>query len=374
MFTASHYDSKGLADIYQKVQENERLSLDDGERILACDDLLAVGSLAHKVRTRLHGKRTYYVINQHINYSNICINGCLFCAFGQRPGSPEGFFLSTEQILAKIQENLHKPITEIHIVGGCHPELPLSYFEDMLRRIKRLRPNAALKAFTIVEIAHFAEKEGISTREVMIRLKRAGLDLIPGGGAEIFSPRVRRIICPRKLCGERWLEITREAHELGIKTNATMLFGHVETPKERLEHLDALRRLQDETGGFLCFIPLPFQPKNTRLENVKGPTAVDELKTIAVSRLMLDNIPHIKAYWVMLTLRLAQLALYFGADDIDGTVMEEKIAHMAGAGSLQAVTQVELERLISEAGFEPVQRDSFFRILSPIKEHKQASF
>ncbi|NLI82472.1 MAG: aminofutalosine synthase MqnE [Deltaproteobacteria bacterium] len=360
MLNAGWYENLGLGEIYGKVQGAERLSLEDGEKLLACPDVVAVGALAHHVRTRLHGQAAYYVLNQHINYSNICINGCLFCAFGRVKGESQAFQLSTEDLLNKLKEREKEPITEIHIVGGCHPDLPFSYYESILREVKAFRPSAVIKAFTAVEIAHFAKQTGKSTREILLRLKSVGLDMLPGGGAEVFSPRVRSLLCPHKLSGDQWLAVSREAHELGIRSNATMLYGHVETPRERLEHLDALRRLQDETGGFVCFIPLPFQPANTRVGKVEPTTGVEDLKNMAVCRLMLDNIPHIKAYWVMLTVKLAQVALHFGADDLDGTVVEEKIGHMAGAESEQALTRPELERLIRDAGFQPVERNSFF--------------
>jgi aminodeoxyfutalosine synthase len=357
------YGNLGLGSIYEKVQDGRRLDLEDGERLFSCPDAVAVGALAHHARARLHGNAAYYVVNQHINYSNICVNGCRFCAFGRTKDDPLAFELSLEDILEKVRSRLEDPITEIHIVGGCHPDLPFVYYEKLIKSIKALRPRVVIKAFTAVEIAHFAQREGISTRDVLARFKEAGLEMLPGGGAEVFSPRVRGLLCPDKLSGEGWLAVTREAHELGIRTNATMLYGHLETERERLEHLDALRLLQDETRGFNCFIPLPFQPANTRVENARGTTGVEDLKTIAVSRLMLDNIPHIKAYWVMLTVKLAQVALYFGADDLDGTVIEEKIGHMAGAESEQALTRSQLERIIVQGGFEPVERDSHFNPL-----------
>jgi aminodeoxyfutalosine synthase len=361
MLDHERYKKLGLTSTYEKVQERERLTLDEGERLFACPDVLAVGALAHHVRTRLHGNTTYYVMNQHINYSNICVNGCRFCAFGKEQGDSQGFQLTLQDILEKVRERLDRPITEVHIVGGCHPDLPLSYYEEMLREVKALRPGIFLKAFTAVEIAHFAKQQSITTRAVLERLRAAGLDMLPGGGAEVFSNRVRQQLCPRKLTGEGWLEVVQEAHQLGIKTNATMLYGHIETVRERLEHLDALRRLQDQTGGFVCFIPLPFQPSNTQIQDVGPSTGVEDLKTIAISRLMLDNFPHVKAYWIMLTVKLAQVALYFGADDLDGTVIEEKIGHMAGAQSDQALSRLELERIIREGGFEPLERDCFFR-------------
>ncbi|WP_448381993.1 aminofutalosine synthase MqnE [Desulfosoma sp.] len=360
MLPGAVYKSLGLDRIYHKVSAGQRLDLEDGLRLFRCGDLVALGALAHQVRLRRHGRTTFYVVNQHINYSNVCVNGCLFCAFRRRKGEPGAFELTVSDVVAKVRERLQDPITEIHMVGGCHPELRLETFEAMLRAIRRIRPHVHLKAFTAVEIAHFAHLEGLSTREVLLRLQAAGLEMLPGGGAEVFSPRVRRLLCPNKLDGDGWLRVMREAHHLGIKSNATMLFGHKETLEERLEHLDALRRLQDETGGFVCFIPLPFQPRNTEVEGARGPSGVDILKTMAVSRLMLDNIPHIKAYWVMLGVKLAQVALHFGADDLDGTVVEEKIGHMAGADSDDFLTRETLENLIREAGFDPVERNCFF--------------
>lgn len=354
------YQGLGLGDIYGKVQDGRRLDLNDGLRLFACPDVTAVGALAHTVRTRRHGTAAYYVMNQHLNYSNICVNGCRFCAFGKERGDPLAFELSVSGILEKIKKREPEHLTEIHVVGGCHPDLPLSYYESMLRELKAFCPHTVMKAFTAVEIDHFARLAGLSTHAVLVRLKAAGLDLMPGGGAEVFSPRVRRELCPNKTTGADWLRIVREAHQLGIKTNATMLYGHLETIEERLEHLLALRDLQDLTGGFLCFIPLPFQTANNSLAGITPTTGVEDLKTIAVSRLMLDNLPHLKAYWVMLTVKLAQVALYFGADDFDGTVVEEKIGHMAGAPTEAALTRVELERIIREGGFEPVERNSFF--------------
>jgi aminodeoxyfutalosine synthase len=357
------YEELGLADIDLKVRSGERLSVEDGERLFACPNVLAVGALAHRVRTRMHGDAAYFVVNQHINYSNICVNGCRFCAFGRKKGDPLAFELSLDDILSKVRGRTDDPITEVHMVGGCHPDLPLAFYEEALKRIKTLRPELRIKAFTAVEIAHFAKLESLSTRDVLNRLKAVGLDMLAGGGAEVFSTRVRTLLCPEKLSGQGWLDIAREAHGLGIRTNATMLYGHLETVRERIEHLDALRRLQDETGGLVCFIPLPFQPANTQIRDAQPTTGVEDLKTMAVSRLMLDNIPHIKAYWVMLTVKLAQVALYFGADDFDGTVIEEKIGHMAGAESEQALTRRELERVIREGGFRPVERDCFFNLV-----------
>ncbi|MEG6552428.1 CofH family radical SAM protein, partial [Desulfocurvibacter africanus] len=273
------------------------------------------------------------------------------------------FALSLEEAEAKVRAT-PEDTAEIHVVGGCHPSLPLAFFEELLARVKRLRPKALLKCFTAVEIAHFARLESITPREVLARLKNVGLVMMPGGGAEIFDPEVRTRICPHKLTAEEWLDIHRLAHSMGLRTNCTMLFGHLETRRHRMEHLDALRRLQDETGGFTCFIPLPFQTENSRLTGITPLTGLEELRTIAVSRLMLDNIRHIKAYWVMLGVKQAQAALYYGADDLDGTVVEEKIGHMAGAKSEAALTKTELMAMIRHCGFTPVERDSLFNELS----------
>jgi aminodeoxyfutalosine synthase len=374
MFEPQYFKKLGLEDICHKVAEGERLTISDGERLFACPDMNAIGSLAHHVRTRLHGNAAYYVVNRHINYSNICVNGCRFCAFSRKEGDPLSFELSEDEILDKICAN-GNGLTEIHIVGGCHPGLTLSFFEDLLRKIRVTMPDVFIKAFTAVEIAHFAKNEGTSVMDVLARLKSAGVQMLPGGGAEVFSARVRERLCPEKLDGNGWLDVMRQAHEIGIKTNATMLYGHIETVRERLDHMAALRELQDRTGGFVCFIPLTFQPANTSLSHLPPTTGVDDLKTIAVSRLMLDNIAHIKAYWVMLTVKLAQTALYFGADDFDGTVVEEKIGHMAGAESQQGMTRGEIQRTIRDAGFKPVERDSLFgKVLrSPASEGRHSS-
>ena len=374
MFEPRYFKKLGLEDISHKVAEGERLTVSDGERLFACPDMNAIGSLAHQVRTRLHGNTAYYVVNRHINYSNICVNGCRFCAFSRKKGDPLSFELSEDEILDKIRAN-RNGLTEIHIVGGCHPDLALSFFEDLVRKIRDTKPDVFIKTFTAVEIAHFAKNEGTSVKDVLARLKSAGVQMLPGGGAEVFSARVRERLCPEKLDGNGWLDVMRQAHEIGIRTNARMLYGHIETVRERLEHMAALRELQDRTGGFVCFIPLTFQPANTGLSHLPPATGVDDLKTIAVSRLMIDNIAHIKAYWVMLSVKLAQAALYFGADDFDGTVVEEKIGHMAGAESQQGMTRREIERTIRDAGLEPVERDGLFRKVfrSPASEGRLSS-
>ncbi len=371
MFEPLYYKKLGLEDICHKVADGERLTIPDGERLFACQDMNAIGSLAHEARTRLHGNTAYYVVNRQINYSNICVNGCRFCAFSRKKGDPISFELSENEILDKISAN-GTGLTEVHIVGGCHPDLGLPFFENLVRKIRDKKPDVFIKAFTAVEIAHFAKNEGTSVKDVLVRLKSAGVQMLPGGGAEVFSARVRERLCPEKLDGNGWLDVMRQAHEIGIRSNATMLYGHIETVRERLDHMAALRELQDRTGGFVCFIPLTFQTANNPLSHLPPTTGVDDLKTIAVSRLMLDNIAHIKAYWVMLSVKLAQAALYFGADDFDGTVVEEKIGHMAGAESQQGMTRLEIERTIRDAGFEPVERDSLFRKVpgSPASERR----
>ncbi|MCX7822619.1 MAG: aminofutalosine synthase MqnE [Syntrophobacterales bacterium] len=352
--------SEDLDDIFEKVKEGKRLTREDGVRLFNCKNLLTLGELAHTVKVNLHGNDVFYVLNRHINYSNICLSGCLFCAFGKPPGHSQAFELTVGDIRRKIQEENASQIRELHIVGGCHPDLPISYYEEILKTAKTLCPNAVVKAFTAVEVDHIARLEGMRVEEVLKRFKDKGLDMMPGGGAEIFADHIRKKICPNKIDAFRWLEVHRIAHQMGIKTNATMLFGHIESIEDRVDHLLALRDLQDETGGFVCFIPLPYQARLSPLKTLSSPSGVDVLKTIAVSRLLLDNILHIKAYWVMLTVKLAQLALYFGANDLDGTVVEEKIGHMAGAESEEFLTRGELEWIIRSASFNPVERDGLF--------------
>ncbi len=356
---------EGLTDIYDKVINNKRISIEDGLRLFKCKNISVLGFLANIVRERKNDNKAYYVYNQHINYSNICINLCAFCAFGKRKGDPKAYEMTIEQAVEKIKEKANEPIKEVHIVGGLHPELPYNYYLDLLRAIKSVRPELHLKAYTCVEIAHIASIGNKDIESTLKDLINAGLDSMPGGGAEVFSDRIRKKLCPKKIPGKKWIEIAKTAHKLGIRTNATMLYGHIETYEERIEHLDALRKAQDETGGFLCFIPLCFHPKNTALgKKVPYQTGgIDDLKMVAISRLMLDNFDHIKAYWIMLGPKIAQIALSFGADDFDGTIMEEKITHMAGAETAQAMTRAEIEYLIKQAGRDPVQRDSFYNMI-----------
>ena len=353
----------GLGDILEKVRAGERLSVADGVRLYKTSDILAVGYLANLVRERLNGDRAYFIYNQHVNYSNICTNLCKFCAFGKDKESPQAYEMTVDEVKAKVRERLAEPITEVHVVGGIHPDLPYHYYLDMLRGIKEVRPEIHIQAFTCVEIAHLATLAGKSVTETLKELVDAGLGSIPGGGAEVFSPRIRQRTCEKKLSGEGWLEVAKAAHRIGLKSNATMLYGHIETMEERVEHLAALRAAQGETGGFLTFIPLAFHPKNTELHELAKTTGLDDLKNIAVARCFLDNFPHIKAYWVMIGPKLAQIALSFGADDVDGTVKEELITHMAGGEAGGAMADTELIRLIRDAGRKPVERDTLYNVI-----------
>lgn len=352
-----------LSGIAEKVEARERLSFEEGITLFRSRDLLGVGYLANIVRERLNGDRTYFICNRHINYSNLCVNRCRFCAFGKEEGQAGGYVMGLEEILERASHPLDGTVREFHIVGGAHPDLPFSYYLDMLRSLRERFLEVHLQAFTAVEILQMAEVAGLSVEEALRQLKEAGLGSMPGGGAEVFSPRVRQELCPEKMSGDRWLEVMRTAHRLGIKSNATMLYGHIETPEERVDHLLQLRALQDESGGFQSFIPLAFHPQNTRLSHLPGPTGQDDLKVLAVARLLLDNFPHIKAFWIMLGLKIAQLSLSFGVDDLDGTVVEEKITHAAGARTAERVAKTELVRLIREAGRTPVERDTVYNVI-----------
>ena len=365
--------SAGLEDIHKKVLAGERLSLEDGLRLYRSNDILAVGWLANLVRERVNGNKAYFIYNQHINYSNICTNLCKFCAFGREKGDGLAYEMSVDEVKEKVRQRLHEPIVEIHMVGGIHPDLPFSYYTGLLKGIKEVRPEVHIQAFTCVEIAHLASLCGKSVGATLEILGEAGLDSMPGGGAEVFSSRIRERTCADKLSGEDWLEVAKTAHRHGFRTNATMLYGHIETFEERLEHLDALRQAQDDTGGFLAFIPLAFHPKNTELSALSSTTGIDDLKNIAVARLMLDNFEHIKAYWVMIGPKLAQIALSFGADDLDGTVKEEVITHMAGAETDQAIGSETLIRLITEAGRIPVERTTLYEVIEVHDENARVT-
>ena len=359
----TYIERAGLGLIYDKVVGGERLSIADGLKLYQSSEILAIGYLANMVRERLNGDNAYFIYNQHINYSNICTNLCKFCAFGREKGDDLAYEMSVDEIKNKVSQRLDEPIVEIHMVGGIHPELPFEYYLEVLKGIKEIRPDVHIQAFTCVEIAHLASRAGKSVATTLEILRDAGLGSIPGGGAEVFSPRIREQTCEHKLSGEQWLNIAKTAHGLGLNSNATMLYGHLETYEERLHHLDALRDAQDETQGFLAFIPLAFHPKNTALDMLNNTTGVDDLKNIAISRLFLDNFPHIKAYWVMIGPKLAQVALAFGADDMDGTVKEEVITHMAGAETDQAIGSSTLIKLIKEAGRIPVERGTLYDVI-----------
>lgn len=352
-----------LHKILEKVESSERLSFEDGVTLYNSDDILTVGRMANIVRERKNGNKVYYNINQHIDYSNICIlhARCHFCAYARKNIQEDGAFeLSIEEFLEKAKYALENGCTEIHSVGGLHPALPLEYYLELLRRLKEMMPQVYLKFLTAVEIHHIARMTNLSVHDTLLKLKQAGLDFIPGGGAEIFAEETRNKICPGKLSGESWLDVMRQAHQLGIHSNATMLYGHIETIEDRVDHLIRLRELQDETGGFMAFVPLAFHPANTRMSHLPEPTGLTILKNIAVSRLMLDNFDHIKAYWVMIGIKLAQVALSFGADDMHGTVTEEKITHAAGAETPEALSVKEIVRLVEEVGRIPVERDTFY--------------
>ncbi len=350
-----------LKPIADKVLGGERLSAADGIALYRSRDLLAVGWLANHVREQHHGDVCYYNVNRHINPTNVCVAHCRLCAFGRDPDAPGAYTYALEEIWQRAEQGVRGGATEFHLVGGLHPDLPFEYFLDVIRGLKQRCPGVHLKAFTMVEVGYFSRIAKLGIRDTLLAMKEAGVDSLPGGGAEIFNPRVRKVICDHKTSGRQWLEIARTAHEIGLRSNATMLYGHIETEEERVEHLILLRELQDETHGFVAFIPLAFHPANTALAHIPDPTGYDDLRAIAVARLLLDNFDHIKAYWVMMTPRLAQIALRFGANDLDGTIVEEKIYHDAGAKTAEYTSRTELERLIRAAGRTPVERDTLYR-------------
>ena len=355
----------GLAEIDDKLQAGERLSFDDGVRLFEVPDLLAVGWLANREREKRHGARTYFNYNLRLEPTNVCEASCLFCSFARlKPGMPEAYTMSLEQAWDKLRQRADQPLTELHIVNGLNPDLPFSYYTDLLRGFKAIRPGIHLKCFTAVEIAFFADLYRMSDEQVLSELKDAGLDSLPGGGAEIFAERVRRKICHDKCDADRYLAIHRLAHGMGLRTNVTMLYGHIETMAERVDHMLRARALQDETGGFQAFIPLAFHPDNNQMRKLPAPTGTDTLRVHAVSRLMLDNIPHIKAFWIATSVELAQTSLWFGVDDLDGTVQEEKIYHMAGSSTPEGMTTAGLTRLVRAAGREPLERDTLYNIVN----------
>ncbi|HLC15992.1 MAG TPA: aminofutalosine synthase MqnE [Thermodesulfovibrionia bacterium] len=350
-----------LQIIEQKVFEDKRISVDEALELFASNDIYTIGKLAAYRCEKLNDKKVYYIQNCHINPTNLCVNRCAFCAFSRSTGEQGAYEFSIDEIVDKAVKAQSQGVRELHIVGGLHPERPFTFYTDLLKRLKAVLPSVHIKAFTAVEIDYFSKISGLSLENTLLTLKEAGLETMPGGGAEIFNEAVRNKICPEKISGQRWLEVAETAHRMGIRTNATMLYGHIESHADRVDHMARLREVQDRTGGFQAFIPLPFHPKNTRLDGGAYTSGIDDLKTIAIARIFLDNVPHIKAYWIMLGEKLAQLALYFGADDLEGTVLEEKITHSAGGLTHGALTRDELIHIIRKAGKEPVERDSLYK-------------
>ena len=357
-----------LRPIADKVERGERLTREDGLALFASNDLLTIGRLATLANARKNGERVYFAANQHINPTNVCIlrNTCVFCSFARMPKEDGAYTRSLDEVFAEADAARDNPTREFHIVGGLHPKLALSYYLDMFRGLKQRHPDVMIKALTAVEVAHLARIEGMSTRDVLRAMKDAGVSTLPGGGAEVFSPAARATIADRKLTGDEWLAVHREAHQLGIPSNCTMLYGHVETLEDRVDHLLALRALQDETGGFLTYIPLAYHPDHNELGETLGRTGTattgfDDLKSIAVGRLLLDNIPHVKTHWPMVTPFISQVALTFGCDDLEGTVVFERVYHEAGAQTAMWLSYDQIVTLIRGAGKEPVERDSVYQ-------------
>jgi aminodeoxyfutalosine synthase len=356
--------SAGLSDIADKVEARERLTFGEGVRLFEAPDLLAVGWLANRERERRHGAKTFFNHNLRLEATNVCEASCLFCSFARlKEGMPGAHTASVEQILDRLRARANEPLTEVHMVNGLHPDLPFSYYTDLLRGLKRVRPGIHLKCFTAVEIAFFADHYGRTDQQVLEELREAGLDSLPGGGAEIFAPRVRKKISYDKCDGDRYIAVHRIAHALGMRTNMTMLYGHIETLAERVDHMLQVRAIQDETGGLQAFIPLAFHPDNNQMRKLPAPTGTDTLRVHAVARLLLDNVDHIKAYWISTSVELAQTALWFGADDLDGTVQEETIYHMAGSTTPAALSTDQIERIIRDAGREPIERDTLYNVV-----------
>jgi aminodeoxyfutalosine synthase len=357
-------DDARLKPIAAKVLAGERLSFEDGLALYGSFDILAVGWLANSVREKLHGDVAYFNVNRHINPTNVCVAACRLCAFGRKKGGEGAYTMALEQAWETAASGYSEAVTEFHIVGGLHPDLPLEYFLDLVSGLKERFPLVHIKAFTMVEVAFLARRAKLTIPQVLERMKEAGVDSMPGGGAEIFADRVRHIICDHKIDGDEWLETARMVHRAGLKSNATMLYGHIENDEDRVDHLLKLRALQDDTNGFQTFIPLAFHPDNTALAHLPRTTGLTDIRQIAVSRLLLDNFPHIKAYWQMMSAKIAQISLRFGSDDIDGTVIEEKIYHDAGATTPQGMRRQELMRLITEAGRVPLERDTLYRAVT----------
>ena len=351
-----------IDNIRDKVLFNKRLTRNDGIALFKSNDLLALGRMASHVAEKKNGNRAYFVRNMHINPTNICVNRCKFCAFSRSKGEPGAYEMSIEDILNKAR-GAGKGIRELHIVSGLHPDLPFEWYIDMLGALKKEFPKMHLKAFTAVEINYLAKLAGLNVTDTLIKLKEAGLGSLPGGGAEIFDPTVRNTLCAEKISGDRWLAVIEAAHKVGLKSNATMLYGHIETYEHRIDHLIRLRNLQDKTGGFQAFIPLSFHSQNTEIKKSAYTTGFDDLKTLAISRLMLDNFDHIKAYWVMVGEKIAQVSLSFGVDDLDGTVVEERITKAAGGTTDGSMTKNDILHLIRQAGKIPVERDTVYNVV-----------
>ena len=352
-----------LSQCAEKIWAGERLSREDGLTLMSSDDLLSLGLLARCLKTKKTGNYAFFNVNKHINLTNVCLSRCAFCAFSRDLNDPDAYTMTVDQVVETAEEARSSKVTEFHVVSGLHPELPFDYYLSAIKALKETLPDVHIKAFTAVEIDHFSRISGLSLERVLGELKEAGLGSLPGGGAEIFSDRVRSMTCAKKANGKQWQKVMETAHEMGLRSNATMLFGHVETDEERIDHLLQLRAIQDRTGGFQAFIPLTFHPKNTSLEHLTKPSAWEILKMHAVSRLLLDNFDHVKAFWIMTGVKLAQLALDFGVDDLDGTVMEEKITHSAGGETSQALEKDFLIGLIREMGLIPVERDTLYNKL-----------
>lgn len=350
--------------IAEKVRAGNRIDEAEALFLFQHHDLLALGELAQEVNERKNGRRVFFNVNRHINHTNICVNRCRFCAFYKTAGEPGAYLMTLDEVRSRAEEAHRQGATEIHVVGGLHPELPFEFYLELLRTIRSVSPTLHVKAFTAVEIAYLADLARLPIPQTLEALKEAGLGSLPGGGAEIFAPEVRNQLCPEKISGAAWLDIMEQVHRSGLKSNATMLYGHLESTADRVDHMRRLRQLQDKTGGFQVFIPLAFQPEHSDLKIPGGGTSgVDDLRTLAVARIYLDNFAHIKAYWVMLGEKIAQVALCFGVNDLDGTVVEERIGHDAGADSPQEMSRAGIVSLIAKAGRIPVERDTLYREL-----------
>ncbi|MCE5284421.1 MAG: aminofutalosine synthase MqnE [Pelosinus sp.] len=361
---------ENYAAIYAKALAGKRLTFEDALSLYQSSDLLALAKLARKAKEAKSGRNVYFNVNRHINLTNICVSRCPLCAFGRSSGDNGAYVFEVSDVARMVAETMQEvpDVTEFHMVSALHPEKDFQYYVDVVRTVKKFAPSVHLKAFTPVEIVHFCKISGLSIGSVLEKLKGAGLDSLPGGGAEILDDAVRRQICPNKATTAQWIDVIKTAHKLGIPTNATMLYGHIETIEQRIRHLITLRDIQDETKGFQAFVSFPFHPQNTGLTGVLPVSTWENLKMIALARVVLDNFDHIKAFWMMLTLPVAQLALSFGADDLDGTVVEEKIIHAAGAKTAKGISRQDIVKIILETGYLPIERDTFYQ---PIKIYEK---